>query len=135
MFFALGVRIYLARVFLWSGWLKISDWEGTLNLFQYEYSVPVISPVVAAYLGTGAELIFTVLLLIGFGARFPALGLLVTNIIMYFSYPILLTPEGACMVKDHYLWMVLTAVILFYGHGKISVDYLLQRKICKEYNY
>lgn len=135
MFFALGIRIYLAQVFLWSGWLKMMDWQGTLNLFQYEYKVPVFSPVLAAYLGTGAELIFASLLLIGLGARIPAIGLLVTNIFTVISYPILMSPEGACFVKDNYLWAALTAVIIFYGHGKLSLDYLLQRKVCKEYQY
>lgn len=133
--FALGIRFYLASVFLWSGWLKITDWQTTLNLFQYEYKVPFISPVLAAYLGTGAELIFTGLIVLGLGARLPALGLLITNIIMIFSYPMLLTPEGACMVKDHYIWGLLIAVIVFYGPGKISLDYLIRRTICAKYKY
>lgn len=134
-FFALGIRLYLASVFLWSGWLKISDWSTTLSLFQYEYKVPLLSPTVAAYFGTGAELIFGTLILVGFCARLSALGLLLTNILMIYAYPILLTPEGACMVKDHYLWCVLISVILFYGPGRISLDYLIKKKMCKEYKY
>lgn len=133
--FALAIRLYMARVFLWSCWLKISDWQTTLMLFQYEYKVPLVSPVVAAYLGTGAELIFGLLVVLGLVTRLSALGLLATNIVMVFSYPILMTPEGACMVKDHYIWGLMLTVLIFYGPGKWSLDRLIQQKVCPEYQY
>lgn len=134
-FFALGLRFWAASIFLWSGWLKINDWQSTLSLFEYEYKVPVISPVLAAYLGTGSELIFTTLLLFGLGARLPAIALFLTNVVMVISYPILMTPEGACMVKDHILWGLMFATLAFYGHGWLSLDHLIKKKLCKEYRY
>src|SRR4051812_25042669 len=42
--FALGVRLYLARVFIGSGLTKLHDWNITLALFENEYHVPVLSP-------------------------------------------------------------------------------------------
>jgi len=134
-FFALGLRIWIASIYFWSGWLKINSWGSTLTLFAYEYKVPVISPQFAAYLGTGSELIFSLLLLLGLGARLPAIALFCTNVVMVISYPILLTPEGACMVQEHYLWGLTFATLAFYGHGWISLDHLVQKKICKEYRY
>src|SRR5262245_1017975 len=54
--FALAIRIYVAQVFFRSGMIKLSNWDSTLALFANEYHVPVLSPTVAAYLGTAAEM-------------------------------------------------------------------------------
>ena len=51
---ALGLRLYVARVFLLSGLTKIQDWSVTLALFENEYHVPLLSPSVAAALGASA---------------------------------------------------------------------------------
>jgi putative oxidoreductase len=131
----LGIRLYLANVFLWSGWLKLTDWSSTLYLFANEYKVPIISPVLAAYTGTAAELILPILLLLGLGGRIFAFAFFIFNLVMVYSYPILLTPEGACFVKDNVLWGTLIGVLLFFGVGKYSLDYLLQKKVCKDYQY
>ena len=37
-------RWYVAWQFLKSGWLKVSDWDSTLYLFQEEYHVPLLPP-------------------------------------------------------------------------------------------
>lgn len=134
-FFALVVRIYLAQVFLWSGWLKLTSWSSTVYLFQYEYKIVGMSPMVAAYLGTVAELSLPLFLLFGIGGRIPAILFFIFNIFNVIFYPALLKPEFACALKDHILWGVLIAVIVFYGYGKISIDYLLQKKVCKDYKY
>lgn len=133
--FALGVRLYLAQIFFWSGYLKYVSWETTLYLFANEYQVPLISPVLAAYLGTAAELGLSTLLFLGLGARLPAIALFIFNIVMVISYPLLLSADGACAVKDNYLWGVLCAILIFYGPGKLSLDYLLQKKVCSDYRY
>lgn len=133
--FALFIRLYLFRIFFWSGWLKVTAWSSTLHLFQYEYKIVGMSPTVAAYLGTGAELILPIFLLLGFGARIPAIIFFIFNVFNVIFYPELLKPEYFCALKDHILWGVLIAIIVFYGHGKISIDYLLQRKVCKEYKF
>jgi len=96
---ALGFRLYVARVFLLSGLTKIHDWSVTLALFQNEYHVPVLSPAVAATLGTATELSMPVLLALGLGTRFAAGVLFVFNIVAVVSYPDL--PDIA--VKDHIL--------------------------------
>ena len=38
--------------FLKSGWLKLTSWETTVELFRSEYQVPVLSPAIAALAGT-----------------------------------------------------------------------------------
>ena len=122
--FALAVRLYVARVFFASGLIKIMSWDSTLALFANEYHVPVLSPTLAAYLGTAAELGLPVLLALGIGTRFAALALFVFNIVAVISYPDL-SDAG---VKDHMLWGALILVTFFYGPGKIAIDTLLARR-------
>ncbi len=69
--FALAVRLYVARVFFTSGMIKLSNWAGTLALFENEYQVPVLPPNLAAYLGTAAELGLPVLRWRWVSARAP----------------------------------------------------------------
>lgn len=119
----LGIRALVASVFFQSGLTKIASWETTLLLFESEYAVPFLPPMLAAYLGTAAELTLPVLLLFGFGARFAALALFVFNIVAVISYPDL----SAAGLKDHQYWGLLLLVTLFHGPGKLSLDYLLVR--------
>ena len=121
---ALAMRLYVARVFVMSGWLKVSRWDSTLALFQNEYHVPVLSPQVAAVLGTTCELGLPVLLALGFGARAAAIALFLFNIVAVISYPEL-SDAG---LKDHYLWGALMLVIAVYGPGRLSIDHWLARR-------
>jgi putative oxidoreductase len=122
--FALAIRLYVARVFLASGLIKIMGWNSTLALFANEFHVPLLPPAVAAYLGTGAELGLPVLLALGLGTRFAAVALFVFNIVAVISYPDL-SDAG---LKDHMLWGALILVTFFYGPGRISLDAVLQRR-------
>ena len=121
----LGLRLYLAEVFFTSGMTKIQSWDTTLMLFEYEYSVPFLSPAMAAYLGTGAELILPVLLLLGLGGRFAAFALFIFNIVAVISYP---TLNDAGKVW-HYLWGLAFVLPILYGPGKLSIDHILRKKL------
>jgi len=122
-FFAVALRIYVARVFFLSGLTKLHDWNITLALFRNEYHVPVLPPALAAVLGTGAELGLPVLLLLGCGTRIAAAALFAFNIVAVISYAGL-SPAG---LKDHVLWGTLLLVLFFYGPGRLSVDHWLGR--------
>ena len=120
----LGLRLWVARVFWRSGMQKTSSWDSTLMLFEYEYAVPVLPFDVAAYLATGIELAVPVLLVIGLGTRLGALTLFALNYVAVISYPDI----NIAGIKDHMLWGTMLAVTFFHGPGKISLDYVLQRK-------
>jgi putative oxidoreductase len=122
--FALAVRLYVARVFVTSGLIKLQSWNSTLGLFENEFHVPVLSPQTAAVLGTGAEIVLPVLLALGIGTRFSAIALFVFNIVAVISYPDL-SDAG---LKDHILWGALLLVTLVYGPGRLAVDSLLLRR-------
>ena len=119
--FALAARLYVAKVFILSGWLKFSRWNSTLALFENEYHVPVLSPHAAAVLGTAAELGLPMLLAFGIGTRAAALALFAFNIVAVISYPDL-SDAG---LKDHILWGTLMLVIAIYGPGRLSIDHVL----------
>jgi putative oxidoreductase len=115
---ALAIRLHVARVFFTSGLLKAERWDSTLALFANEYHVPVLSPQVAAVLGTSAELGLPVLLALGIGSRAASLALFVFNIVAVVSYPDL-SDAG---LKDHILWGALLLVIAFWGPGRFALD-------------
>lgn len=121
----LGIRLLVASVFFKSGLTKIANWDSTVGLFTNEYAVPLLSPEVAALLGTGVELFFPVLLVLGLGARFSAFVLFVFNIIAVISYPDL----GEVGLRDHQTWGLLLLITLLHGPGKLSLDHLIGRRL------
>jgi putative oxidoreductase len=119
----LFARLYVAEVFFRSGLTKINDWDSTLYLFSEEYHVPILPPEVAAYMGTGGELILPVLLFFGILGRFSALGLLILNIVAVMS----LSDMSPAALGQHVLWGALLTALAIWGVGKLSLDTLLQR--------
>jgi putative oxidoreductase len=125
---ALGARCWVSWQFLKSGWLKLSDWEGTLFLFQEEYRTPLLSPAVAAVAGTVGELFFPILLIAGLFGRVAAVGLLAVNVMAVVSYAhVLLTPGFEAAVGQHYLWGALLLMLAVYGPGRLSLDHWFVR--------
>ncbi len=121
----LGIRLYVANVFWKSGLTKLQSWDTTLALFENEYHVPLLSPAVAATLGTAAELVFPVLLVLGLAGRFSALALFAFNIVAVVSYPDL----NEAGLKDHLYWGILLAVTALHGPGKLSFDHWIRRRV------
>jgi putative oxidoreductase len=121
----LAVRLWVATVFFKSGLVKIQSWESTLALFTYEYSVPVLSPEMAAYLGTFTELVFPVFLALGLAGRFSAAVLFLFNIIAVISYPAL----NEAGLEQRLVWGIMLLVTLLHGPGKLSLDYWIGRKL------
>jgi putative oxidoreductase len=125
----LAARLYVADVFLRSGWLKATSWESTLGLFRDEYKVPVLPPELAAVAGTAGELFFPVLLVLGLFGRFGALGTFAVNAMAVVSYAHVLFSEGLeAALGQHVLWGVLLLGLIVFGPGKLSVDTWLERR-------
>ena len=111
-------RLYLAKVFFLSGLTKVRDWDITLALFTDEYHVPLLSPTLAAWLGTGAELLLPLLLLLGLGGRAAALGLFVLNAVAVIS----LGDVAEAALQQHVFWGTLLFALLLWGPGRWAVD-------------
>ncbi|MCG9628342.1 DoxX family protein [Vibrio mediterranei] len=117
-------RLWVSWVFFNSGLTKIASWDSTLYLFEYEYQVPLIPWELAAYMGTAAELVLPIFLVLGLFTRPMAAILFVFNIIAVVSYP-LLWEKG---FYDHQLWGLMILIVVVWGPGPISADKLIRSK-------
>ncbi len=120
----LALKLWVANAFFKSGLSKIQSFDTTIMLFQYEYSVPLLSPTLAAYMGTAAELVLPVLLVIGLAGRYAALALFMFNIVAAISYPDI-SPLG---LSQHMLWGMALLMLTLYGPGKWSLDHFICKK-------
>jgi len=116
---ALAARLYIAQVFWLAGLTKIRDWETTLLLFTEEYRVPLLPPAWAAVSGTAGELVLPVLLVLGIGGRFAALGLSVVNAVAAISLPDI----APAAWQQHLTWGALLAALVLAGPGRWSIDH------------
>ena len=122
--FQLALRLYVANVFFAAGLTKIRDFSSTVALFENEYMVPLLAPAQAAYIGTAAELILPVLLVLGLASRPVAAALFVFNVIAVVSY----ADISDAGLRDHVLWGLMLLVTVFYGPGRIAIDHLINKR-------
>ena len=82
----------------------------------------------AAVLGTIAELVLPVLLVLRLGGPLMILIFFFYNAIVAISYPFLWTPEGTASLDQHINWALLLAMLMTHGSGKWSLDAWLRRR-------
>ncbi|MDP2817480.1 MAG: DoxX family protein [Polaromonas sp.] len=124
---ALAARIHVGQVFFLSGLTKLRDWDITVALFTEEYRVPLLSPALAAFMGTAGELVLPVLLVLGLAGRFSALGLFVVNAVAVIS----LSEIAPAALQQHIFWGALLAGLAIYGPGAWSLDRWLAPRIMR----
>lgn len=125
----LSFRLYVSYVFLNSGIQKVSTWNdeyGVMFLFKEEYQVPLLDPVVAAYLATAGELILPILLIAGLGTRIFAIALSLLNIVAVISYYDALAKVG--QVTPHVFWGACLLTLIAFGGGFFSMDQWLKSR-------
>lgn len=118
-------RFYVAHVFFKAGLTKINDWSTTLALFTDEYQVPLLSPYIAAIMGTAGELILPILLILGLMGRLTAIGLLIVNIVAVLS----LQEIAPAALQQHIFWGWILGTLIIVGVGKHSLDHLIEHRI------
>ncbi|NRP69414.1 hypothetical protein ILFOPFJJ_00280 [Ensifer psoraleae] len=115
-------RVAVAEVFWQSAQTKLASWPVTLQLFAFEYRLPLLDPGLAALMATAAELSGAAMLGLGLLARLASLMLLgVVATIQIFVYP--------DHWVEHLMWTSLLMLILSRGAGVFSVDHLVARRI------
>ena len=119
---ALACRFGLAGIFWFSGRTKVDGWlqvnESALLLFEHEFALPLIPPLWAAHLATYAEHLLPLLLVLGLGTRWAALGLLcMTAVIQFWVYP--------DAWPTHLTWAAALLYLLGRGAGRYSLDHWL----------
>jgi putative oxidoreductase len=119
----LGARLFPAAVFWQSGQTKVDGWrlnDSALYLFQEEYRLPILDPLLAAHLAAIAEHLFPLMLVLGLATRLSALALLgMTLVIQCFVYPDAWPTHGT--------WAVLLLWLVARGPGSVSLDHLIVR--------
>lgn len=120
-YLSLLARLAIAGIFWQSAQTKVEGWaisDSAYYLFEHEYNLPLISPVVAAILATLAEHIFSLCLALGLATRLSALSLLaMTLVIQIFVYPDAWPTHGT--------WAVCLLFLVSRGGGKFSLDHLV----------
>lgn len=126
-------RVWVALAFWHAGVVKFDDPASTQYLFNAMYHVPLLSPDVAAVLGTWIELIVPWFIAVGLLGRPFALFLFIYNIIAFTSFPAL-WPDGfwtdlfnTSSFADHKVWGLMLLAIIAWGPGMFSLDRLVQR--------
>ncbi len=118
---AFGLRLFPASVFFASGRSKVEGFsiaDSTWFLFEHEYALPLIPSAWAAVAATLAEHILPILLVLGLGTRFAALGVLaMTAVIQIFVYP--------TAWQTHGLWAACMLALISQGPGHWSLDHVL----------
>lgn len=119
---ALAVPFWKSGILKWNGFLQLNDTaiylfteEFKLHLPGGPYDFP--APAAMAFLSGCGEIIFPVLLVLGFGTRFAALGLLFMTCIVELT-----VPDGWPI---HLTWAAMALAIMAWGPGRLSIDHVL----------
>jgi putative oxidoreductase len=116
----LAMRIGVGSVFFKAGLLKYQSFEFAMKLFEDEYKVPILSPLVAARITMFNELTWPVFLFLGMATRFATLPILGSiTVIQLFVYPNAWT--------ENLVWTSILVTLLTRGAGALSVDFLIER--------
>ena len=120
---ALSVPFWKSGILKWSGFLQLNDTaiylftdEFKLHLPGGPYDFP--APKVMAFASGCGEIIFPILLVLGFGTRFAATGLLVMTGIVELT-----VPDGWPI---HITWAAMALGIMAWGPGRLSADHAVQ---------
>jgi putative oxidoreductase len=117
---AVPLRLAVATVFWNSAQSHLASWDTTIELFQTEYSLPLIPPVFAAYFAVAVEVGTPIMLVLGLWTRAASLLLLgMVTVIEVFVYP--------QAWPTHIQWAAMLLVLLSRGAGRFSVDQILKR--------
>lgn len=121
--FALAVPFWRSGLTKWDGFFRLSDTavylfteEFRLHLFGGEFALP--APHLMAFLSSCGEILFPIMLVLGLGTRFAALGILAMTAIIQLTIP-----DG--WENFHLPWAAMALAIVNYGPGKISLDQLI----------
>ncbi len=122
---ALALPFFRSGLTRWDGFLSLSqsaaylfEEEFKLHIFGSVYDIPM--PLLAAHITGIAEIVLPIMLVLGLGTRFAALGLLVMIGVIQ-----LVVPDG--WANFHLPWAAMALGLIALGPGPLSLDHLLER--------
>ncbi|WP_137909982.1 MULTISPECIES: DoxX family protein [unclassified Burkholderia] len=119
---ALAVPFWKSGILKWDGFLRLNDTAIELFTSEFQLHLPggpyaFPAPAVFAFLSGFGEVLFPVLLVLGFGTRFAAAGLFLMTCIVELT-----VPDGWPI---HLTWAAMALGIAAWGPGRLSIDHLL----------
>lgn len=123
---ALAVPFWRSGILKWDGFLQLSDTAVTLFTDEFMLHLPggpypFPAPTLMAFLSGCGEIVFPILLVLGLGTRFAALGLLFMTLIVQLT-----VPDGWPV---HLTWAAMALALIAHGAGRISLDAFGHRAI------
>src|SRR5271165_2113196 len=82
----LAIRLWIAKLFGFFGFIQMLHWETTLAVASQENPIPFLAPNLAAFLNTAIYIVCAVLLASGFMTRYAALPLQLLALIPQLRY-------------------------------------------------
>jgi putative oxidoreductase len=136
---ALALRLVIARVFFLDGQTRVDGTPIPVHLqgFDFSFVVPLqvkaetyaslltgylpvqVPPGLVAYLVSGGEFLLPIMLVLGFGTRIAALGLLIITAFMQ----LYVMPQALWSL--HVYWAAILLVLLSRGPGALSLDHFI----------
>ncbi|MCM5559511.1 DoxX family protein [Pleomorphomonas sp. JP5] len=124
---ALAVPFWRSGILKWDGFLRLND--TAVYLFSQEFTLhlpggpyPFPAPEVVAFLSGCGEVVLPVLLVLGLGTRFAALGLFLMTVVIQIT-----VPDGWPI---HLTWAAMALALMRHGPGRLSLDHPIARISC-----
>lgn len=122
---ALAIPFWRSGMTKWDGFLNLSS--GARYLFEQEFKLHLFGqaitypmPLAAAFLAGLGEVILPVLLVLGLGTRYTALGVLLMTVVIQLT-----VPDG--LINFHLPWAAMALALMAFGAGRLSVDAVTAR--------
>ncbi|CAC9961358.1 FIG035246: DoxX family protein [uncultured Gammaproteobacteria bacterium] len=121
------IRLILAYEFFTAGLMKLngSNWYGGIQ-DQFPFPFNLLPADFNWYLSMGVELTLPILLVLGLGTRFAALGLIILDIVAWIA-----VHDGGYTISDGgfrlpLIFLAMLIPILITGSGRFGLDYYLK---------
>ena len=127
----LAIRLYWGWQFFQTGKGKLMNLDRITEFFQ---SLHIPMPKLNACLAGGTECFGGLLLLLGLGSRLVSLPLIFTMIIAYVTADLdkvkaIFSDPDKFVTAAPFLFMFAAVIVLAFGPGKFSLDWLIGKKI------
>lgn len=128
------LRVFFGALFVFAGLAKLMDASAVSEFFG---SIGIPLPSLMVYLVGIIELFCGALLIVGFLTRFAVVPLIIVMIVAFAtvhheSVNVFTADPTVVLVEKPFSFLVACLVIFCFGPGIISLDYLLERFVCKD---
>jgi len=129
----LAMRLYWGWQFFVTGRGKLMNLDRTTGFFQ---SLHIPHPHLNAIMAGCTECFGGLFLLLGLGSRVLTIPLIVTMCVAYLTadpdrVKAIFSDPDKFVTADEFLFMLTAVIVLIFGPGKFSFDWLIAKKCCK----